>query len=132
MIRYRSPWVHLKGDFGEYEGFLLLAATGNTSRYGGRMKITPSAVVDDGLLDVCLVEAVSRREVVRMFPKVFSGKHVSHPAVSMKQTQRLEVESLAPLWLWADGEPIAQTPATIEVVHHALSVVMHQESGPGA
>ncbi len=131
LIRYRSPWVHLKGDFGEYEGSLLLAATGNTSRYGGRMKITPSAVIDDGLLDVCLVEAVSRREVVRMIPKVFSGKHLSHPAVSMKQTRRLEIESQEPLWLWADGEPIAQTAATIEVVHHALSVVMPQERGPG-
>ena len=132
LIRYRSPWVRLKGDFGEYEGTLFLAATGNTSRYGGRMKIAPSAVVDDGWLDVCLVEAVPRREVVRMIPKVFSGKHLSHPAVSMKQTRRLEIESREPLWLWADGEPIGQTPATIEVVHHALSVVTPQERGPGA
>ena len=131
LIRYRSRWVHLKGDFGVYEGSVFLAATGNTSRYGGRMKIVPSAMIDDGLLDVCLVEAVPRREVVRMIPKVFSGKHVSHPAVSMKQTRSLEIESKEPLWLWADGESMAQTPATIEVVHHALSVVTPQERGPG-
>lgn len=127
LVRYRSPWVHLKGDFGDYEGSLFLAATANTSRYGGRMKIAPSAVVDDGWLDVCLVEAVPRREVVRMIPKVFSGKHLSHPAVSMKQTRRLEIESSEPLWLWADGEPIARVPATIEVVRHALSVVMPKQ-----
>ena len=124
LIKYRSQWVHLKGDFGEFEGAIFLAATGNTHRYGGRMKVTPSAIVDDGLLDICLVRPVPRLDVLRMTPKTFYGGHVNHPAVSMYQTRRLEIDSREPLWLWADGEPITQTPATIEVVPGALSVLV--------
>ena len=124
LIKYRSQWVHIKGDFGEFEGDIFLAATGNTSRYGGRIMVTPSAVVDDGLLDLCLVRPVPRLELLRMMPKTFYGGHVDHPAVSMHQTRRLEIDSREPLWLWADGEPITQTPATIEVVPGALSVLV--------
>ena len=124
LIKYRNQWVSLKGDFGEFEGSVFLAATGNTTRYGGRMKVTPTAVVDDGLLDLCLVQPVPRLEVLRMIPKTFSGKHVDHPAVTMYQTRRLEIDSKEPLSLWADGEPITKTPATIEVVPHGLSVLV--------
>ncbi len=126
LLRYRSHWVRLKGDFGEFEGHIFLVATGNTTRYGGRMKVTPSAVVDDGLLDVCVVRAVPRRVVLRMLPKSFNGSHVSHPAVSIERTRRLEIETREPMWLWGDGEPMTQTPATIEVVPHALSVLVPQ------
>ena len=129
LIKYRSRWVHLKGDFGEFQGAVFLVATGNTHRYGGRMKVTPSAIVDDGLLDICLVRPVPRLEVLRMIPKTFYGGHVDHPAVSIYQTRRLEIDSQEPLWLWADGEPITQTPATIEVVPGGLSVLVPPPEG---
>ena len=129
LIKYDSQWLHLKGDFGEFQGDVFLAATGNTSRYGGRMRVTPSAIVDDGLLDICVVRPVPRLEVLRMIPKTFNGSHVGHPAVSIYQTRRLEIGSREPLWLWADGEPIAQTPATIEIVPGGLSVLVPPPEG---
>jgi len=124
LIKYDSCWARLKGDFGEFEGDIFLAATGNTARYGGRMHVAPSAVVDDGWLDICLVTPVGKLEVLRMIPKTFRGAHVGHPAVSIHQTRTLQIESREPLWVWADGERITQTPATIEVVPRALSVLV--------
>ena len=124
LARYRDISVCLKGDFGEFRGPLFMAATANTSTYGGYLKIAPSAVMDDGILDVCLVPSVSRWEVLRVLPRVFWGRHVSHPAVTLHRTRRLEVEGETPLWVWADGEPLCQTPATIEVVPGALSVLV--------
>ncbi|MEE9199491.1 MAG: diacylglycerol kinase family protein [Dehalococcoidia bacterium] len=123
LLRYRDVPVRLRGDSLDFQGHIFLAATGNTPRYGGRMKIAPTAVVDDGLLDLCLVRSVSRLEVLKMVPRIFSGGHVHHPAVSLHRVRRLSIESLEPLWLWADGERVAQTPATIEVVPKALSVL---------
>ena len=131
LVQYRSPSVRIKGDFGEFQGAIFLAATGNTTRYGGRMKVTPSAIIDDGRLDVCVIRPVPRLEVLRMIPKTFKGNHVGHPAVSLQQTRRLEIESQEPLWLWADGERITQTPATIEVVPGALPVLVPQETNDG-
>ena len=124
LFRYRDVWVRMRGDFGEFQGHIFLAATGNTPNYAGRLKIAPSAVVDDGVLNTCLVRSVSRWEVLRMLPRIFSGGHVSHPAVSLEPIRRLEIESREPLWIFADGERITQTPATIEVVPRALSVLV--------
>ncbi len=123
LIRYSDVNVKISGDSITFEGPVFLAATGNTPTYGGRMQVAPSAVVDDGLLDLCLVKSVSRLEVVRMMPHIFNGGHVHHPAVSLHRVKRLTIEPEKPLWLWADGEKIAKTPATIEVVPKALSVL---------
>ena len=124
LVRYQHLQVRLRGDSLEFEGPIFLAATGNTPNYGGRMMIAPSAVVDDGLLDLCLVRSVSRLEVLKMLPRIFNGGHVHHPAVSLHRIRKLSIECQEPVWLWADGERIAQTPATIEVVPGALSVLV--------
>lgn len=124
LLKYRSKWVSLKGDFGKFEGHIYLTATGNSTRYGGRMKVTPSALLDDGLLDVCLVRPITRRTFLRMLPKAFKGTHVNHSAVTMEVTKNLEIKSSETLWLWADGEQIAHTPANIRVVHHAIPMLV--------
>ena len=123
MLQYRDVPVRIRNDSLDFEGRVFLAATGNTSIYGGQMKIAPTAVVDDGMLDLCLVRSVSRLEVLKMVPRIFNGGHVHHPAVSLHRVRRLSIESREPLWLWADGERVAQTPATIEVVPKALSIL---------
>lgn len=124
MLSYRDVPVRLKGDGLDFEGPVFLAATGNTPIYGGAMKIAPHAVVDDGMLDLCLVRSVNRWEVLKMVPRIFNGGHIHHPAVSLHQLRKLSVESDAPLSLWADGEPMGQTPATIEVVPNGLSIIV--------
>ncbi len=58
-----------------------LVAVGNTRTYASGMMITPAADVHDGLLDVCVVGAVTRVEFLRTFPSVFRGEHVRHPMV---------------------------------------------------
>ena len=123
LVRYRDVTVTMRGDFGEYSGDIFLAATGNTAHYGGGMMIAPPADPHDGSLDLCLVRSAPRLDVVRMITKVFSGQHVKHPSVTMHRVRRLEISSVQPLSLWADGEPIAQLPATIEVIPDCLSVL---------
>ena len=95
ILRYKDAMVHLEGEDFEYSGRIFLAATANTAQYGGNMRIAPGAVADDGALDVCLVQSVSRWEVVKMVPRVFSGGHLSNPAVSMHRVKRLKIETEA-------------------------------------
>ncbi len=123
ILRYRDAMVHLEGEDFEYSGRIFLAATANTAQYGGNMRIAPGAVADDGALDVCLVQSVSRWEVVKMVPRVFSGGHLSNPAVSMHSVKRLKVETEAPMPIWADGERVAETPAEISVVPKAINLL---------
>ena len=119
---YRSPFVRLRGDFGVFEGRILLAATANAPFYGSGIKIAPDAIVDDGVLDVCIVADVSCWTVLRMFLCTYSGAHVGHSAVRVVQTRTLQIESDDPLWIFADGEPMCEVPAKIEVVPGALKV----------
>ena len=122
LFGYRSPLVRLQGDFGIFKGRILLAATANAPFYGSGVKIAPDAIVDDGVLDVCIVADVSRWTVLRMFLRAYSGAHVGHSAVRIVQTRALQIESDDPLWIFADGEPMCEVPAEIEVVPGALKV----------
>ena len=122
LFGYRSPFVRLQGDFGVFKGRILLAATANAPFYGSGIKIAPDAIVDDGMLDVCIVADVSRWTVLRMFLSAYSGAHTGHSAVRIVQTRTLWIESDDPLWIFADGEPVCEVPTLIEVVPGALKV----------
>ncbi len=123
LFYYEPPVVHLEGEFGTYEGELLLAATGITNRYGGGFKIVPNARIDDGLFDVCVIRPVSALTVLRLLVTLFWGGHVSHPAVSIHQTRALTIKTETPLLLYADGEPMCETPVTIEIIKGGLVVM---------
>ena len=123
LFRYKDARVHLEGDDLDYSGRIFLAATANTPQYGGNMKIAPGADPQDGALDVCLARSVSRREVVMMLPRVFTGGHLKNRAVSMHRVQCMRIESEEPMPIWADGERVTETPAEISVVPRALKLL---------
>lgn len=125
LFYYEPPIVRLEGDFGHYEGALFLVATGITNRYGGGFKIVPNARINDGLFDVCIIRPVSSLTVLRLLVTLFWGGHVLHPAVSIHQTHTLIIETDTPTILYADGETMCETPATIEIIKNGL-VVMSQ------
>jgi diacylglycerol kinase (ATP) len=123
LLRFRSPEVCIQGDFGTFEGRILLAATGNTSVYGGVLEIVPGAKLDDGLFHLCLIRSVSMFEVIRMLPLVTKGRHVRHPAVRMLVSRFIDIQSAVPQWICADGETLGQTPCRFEVHPSALNVM---------
>ena len=127
LFSYRSPTARLEGDFGLYEGEILLTATGLTASYGGGMKIVPGAIIDDGLFDVCIIEPVPRRTVLRLLFTLFWGGHAGHPAVQMHRTKSLTIETDPPILLYADGERICYTPATVEIIEQGLTVIAPTE-----
>jgi diacylglycerol kinase (ATP) len=100
----------------------MLVAVGNGPAYGGGMRVTPGASFDDGLLDVLILRRISTFEFLRVFPRVFKGTHVSHPAVQIRRahTVSLEAEGIVS---YADGERFAPLPMSMEVVPGALTVL---------
>lgn len=127
---FAFPRVILRGDFGEFDERMLLAATGNAPCYGGAMKIAPSAALDDGLLDICAVRQVSRWAVLNILPKVLRGTHTGHPAVTMLKTKRIEIETPeGPQYICADGETLGQTPCVFEVRPAALKILAPLPNG---
>jgi diacylglycerol kinase (ATP) len=106
----------------------MLVAVGNTPSYGGGMRICPSAAVDDGLLDLTVVGPISKATLIRIFPQVYSGRHVLHPAVSTYRARRVSLAAPG-VTTYADGEPIAPLPLTVEAVPAALRVLVPPVGG---
>jgi diacylglycerol kinase (ATP) len=127
LAAYSPTPVRVTVDDAVIETDAWLVAVGNTRTYASGMMITPAASVHDGLLDVCVVGPVSRREFLRTFPSVFRGTHVEHPQVQTARGTRVSVETLdaAPaVDLWASGEHAGPLPAQLEPVAGALAVVV--------
>ena len=123
LIRHRPYEMKITGDFGVIERTLLLASSANTSSYGGAIRIAPNADLSDGQLDLCVVDRVGRLRAIALIPSLLAGRHGRCPAVHFLRTRRLTIESPQPLEIWADGERIARTPATIEVIPAAIRVL---------
>jgi len=96
----------------------------NSSSYGGGMQLAPDAELDDGMLDVVLIAAHSKRSFLATLPKVFTGAHVDHPAVRILRARELHVDAHRPFAIYADGDPIGSTPATIRAVPRAVRVLV--------
>jgi diacylglycerol kinase (ATP) len=100
----------------------MLVSVGNGSRYGGGMRICPEALPDDGLLDVTWLGAVSKPTFLRVFPSVFRGTHVAHPAVRTFRGRSIRIAAPGQV-CYADGERIGPLPVDIEVRPRALRVL---------
>lgn len=121
--------VKIDGEDHPFRGMML--AVGNATSYGGGMKVTPDARSDDGLLDVCVIQELPKWQFVKAFPKVFSGTHVRHPAVTMLRGKHIVISADRPFQVYADGEPVGCLPATFSVIPSAIRVVVPPGSGRG-
>lgn len=102
----------------------MLVVVGNSRSYGGGMRVFPDARIDDGLLEVCIVHALSTPAFLRAFPRVFRGTHTSHPKVTMLRGTRVSVEANRRIQVYADGERVGSLPAVFEVRPAALRLVV--------
>jgi len=96
----------------------MLIAVANGRSYGGGMLVCPNANIVDGLFDVMVLHPVSTIEFMKVFPRVFAGTHVSHPAVEIVRSRSVIIEAKAVAY--ADGERIGQLPIVAECIQGAL------------
>ena len=96
----------------------MLIAVSNGKSYGGGMLVCPSAQITDGYFDVMVLHPISKIEFIKVFPQVFVGTHVSHPAVEIVRSKSVRIESAA--IAYADGERIGQLPVAAECIHLSL------------
>ncbi len=128
LSRFVPAGFHLEIDGRSLDVDAMLVVVGNSFAYGGGMRVLPQASVVDGELDVCVVSAMSKGAFLRAFPKVYVGKHATHPKVTMLKGRELKIEANRKMLVFADGERVGSLPAVFKVLPKALSVVV----GPNA
>ncbi|HET9366077.1 MAG TPA: diacylglycerol kinase family protein, partial [Candidatus Angelobacter sp.] len=99
-------------------------AVGNAHRYGGGMRITLRAAMNDGLLDMCLVGKMNKLKLLCWIPTVFFGAHLRLSDVEYEQVQNVRIESERELNVYADGDFACKTPVEIRVLSRALPVIV--------
>jgi YegS/Rv2252/BmrU family lipid kinase len=117
-----ATWdITIDGESSAFGGYSV--AVCNSGVFGGGMFLAPDAKLDDGLLDVVLIARQSKRAYLRGLPRVFKGTHVQDPAVKLIQGREITFHADRPFTAYADGDPIAELPATVRVLPGSLRVV---------
>ncbi len=115
---FKPRRYHFAIDDEIFETEAMLVAVANGASYGGGMKICPQADLNDGLLDVLILKPLSKLAFLRVFPRVYSGTHVTHPAVVIRRARSVEIEADA--ISYADGERQGKLPVRVSVAENAL------------
>lgn len=110
------------GERRVFTGYSVAAA--NSRAYGGGMRLAPDALLDDGLLEIVVIERVNRLRFLANLPKVFAGAHVRLPSVHVFRAAEVRISADRPFALYADGDPIGDLPVSVRAVHGAVSVLV--------
>ena len=122
LPRFTPRPVEIRTESGTRQESIMFAAIGNTRQYGGGIRITPDARVDDGLLDLCIVHRTTRVELLKTLPKAYTGAHVKSAFVEMARGRSFHFASETAMAVYADGEPLTRTPVSFELADRKLRV----------
>ena len=100
----------------------MLVAVGNGPSFGGGLRITEGALLDDGMLDVVIIKPMSKAGLIRTYPKLFKGTHVTHPQYEHHLARTVTVAAPG-IVSYADGERFGPLPLTVECAAGALTVL---------
>jgi diacylglycerol kinase (ATP) len=119
MFRTRRYQVEIDGQ--DFSGEYLLVAVANARGFGGGMKVAPDAVIDDGLFDVVLIKPLSRLALLAIYPRVFTGTHVTDPRVVLHRGAEVLVATEG-IVAYADGEPMTAMPIRAVLAPRSVAV----------
>jgi diacylglycerol kinase (ATP) len=102
---------------------IMFATVGNSRQYGGGIRITPDAKLDDGQLDLCIVHRTSRMQLLKTLPQAYTGAHVKSPFVETGRGTSFTFDSERPMDVYADGERITMTPVRFGLASEKLRIV---------
>ena len=132
LPRFSPRAVDIRDVNGTRHNRIMFAAIGNSRQYGGGIKITPHAVVDDGLLDLCIVHEGPLAKLLTTLPLAYTGAHVKSRFVETQRGCEFHFESEQPMMVCADGELLTRTPVSFRVAPEKLKIVVPAPAGEPA
>jgi diacylglycerol kinase (ATP) len=124
LIAFKPAEMSIMTEGREIRRSAFFIAVGNALSYGGGMKVTPQATLDDGLLDICLVNKMNKLKLLCWVPTIFFGQHLRLKQVEYLQATEVTINADRKLDLYADGDYAGQTPVKIGLIQQGLRVIV--------
>ena len=105
------------------ENFIFIIGC-NTIHTGKAMKMAPLAQLNDGKIDLIIVRKTSRINLLKLFPKLFSGDHIKSPLVEYRQVKNFSISLEETNDLTIDGEIIGSTPLYVQMIPKMVNVLV--------
>ena len=123
IFRKKNRFAKITVDNNVQKGNFLFAMCLNTIHTGKGMKAAPNALLDDGKLDVILLESnISTWNLLILLPKLFTGEHVKSPFIRYIQAKKITIEPIEDSLLNIDGENKLQTPVSVSVLPQKINI----------
>ncbi len=129
LAAFRAPAFEVSADGAGMRGRYLLALDSIGPRCGGGMRLTPAAVVDDGLFDLLLLDPLSLPGALARLPRLFDGRLAGDPAFHVTRCRTVTLAADPPCGVELDGQPFGTTPVTAEILPGALSALDCRPAG---
>ena len=127
LANYKELPLTFSLDKRKFERRIFLLTIGNGTTFGGGFKVTPSALLDDGYLDICLIEKIPPfRRFIKLI-QLRTGNHHKLREVTFFKSKEIEIKS-ATVFTHMDGEPLNHPPYMISILPKKIPVRTNQLS----
>ena len=124
LLSFDYTHTAIEADGREYKGEYIIAGAANGRFIGGGMLMFPDASLDDGMLDLLLVERRSRLKTLRAFPLIYSGRHLSQPGIEYVKAASIKIKTDRPIHIELDGEVPGYTDVSLSVLPGVLPLLL--------
>lgn len=124
LLSFDYTKTAVEADGRKYEGEYIIVGAGNGKYIGGGMLMFPYAALNDGMLDILLVERRSRLQILRTFPLIYSGRHLSKPGIYYGKAASVCIKTQRPIHIELDGEVPGCTEVFLSVLPQALPILV--------
>lgn len=124
LRRFANRRIELTVDGVTTTHQVLFVAIANGEYYGGGMRIAPGALLNDSMLDLCVVGDVSRLTALRQLANLYRGTHVDHPKVDLRRGRSVAVSGDSDTLVHLDGEPFGGLPLQVELHPGRITVAV--------
>lgn len=122
VVNLKSVPVELTIDGTVYQRDYIFAEVCNSTKTGGNMIMAPAAKINDGLLDVILLNSISKLNLLKLFPQIFKGTHILDSHVESFKGKQIKIITETPQRLTPDGEVFGTTPIEVAILPNQITM----------
>ena len=124
LLKNKDYLLDLTIDDKNFTNATILITVSNGIYYGGGMKPSPNALIDDGFFDVCLINKKNTFQIIKFLPKFIKGEHNNIGGVSFYRCKTLKIKNDYPVPLNIDGEVSLSTNSSFEIIPKGINIII--------